>query len=46
MSRDSSHLALLKVVISVNPCVDSELARCTRRKGCFLKPIVRSNFSM
>ena len=44
MSRDSSNLAQLKLVISVNHCVDSELARYRHRKGCFPKPIVYSNF--
>ena len=35
MSHDSSHLAWLKLVISVNHCVDSELARCKHEKSCF-----------
>ena len=37
--------ACVKLVISVNCCVDSELARCRHRTGCFPKLVVRSNFS-
>ena len=44
LSRDSGRLARLKLVISVNHAVDSELARYRRRKGCFPKPILRSSF--
>ena len=46
MSRDSSNLAQLKLVISINHRVDNELARYRHRNGCFPKPIVCSNFSM
>ena len=46
MSCDSSHLARLKLVISVKRGVDSELARYGHRKGCFPQFIVCSNISM
>ena len=45
-SRDSSNLARLKLVISVNLCVNSELAKYRHGKGCFSKRIVHSNISM
>ena len=41
MSRDSSNLAQLKLVISVNRGMDCELARYRREKH-----VVRSNASM
>ena len=44
MSCDSGNSAQLKLVISVNHRVDSKLARYRRKKSCFLKPIVCSNF--